>query len=76
MLGVVPLLFADNLGYSQISQADKLEISISKMNNKLSLKNVSKNIEIPVKHTLSDNDIEIMKSGGRLAYIKSRQNRR
>ena len=37
------------------------------------LKNLSKNIEIPLTHSLSESEIEELKAGGKLPNIKLRQ---
>jgi aconitate hydratase len=71
--GVVPLLFTDQSGYSQISQGDLLEIDLGDLQRSLSLKNITEDNEIPLKHILSEREIQTVKAGGKLAYIKKTQ---
>jgi len=37
------------------------------------MKNLTKNTEIELKHSLSGMDIELLKTGGKLPYIKEHQ---
>jgi aconitate hydratase len=74
--GIVPLVFTEDLDYSKISQGDALEIDISDLKRQLGLKNVTKDMKIQVKHTLSDREVEILRAGGKLAFIKRKQDRR
>lgn len=69
--GIVPLTFVNEADYDRIDQGDVLEIKLSQLNQTpLILKNVSQNIEIPVTHTLTDRDIDIIQAGGALAFAK------
>ena len=71
--GVLPLLFADQRGYSLISQGDLLEIDLTDLRKRLLLKNTTEDKEILIKHVLSEREIETVKAGGKLALIKRNQ---
>jgi len=40
---------------------------------KLTVKNASKNIQIPTQHPLNEREIAIIKAGGALAFAKANQ---
>ena len=68
--GIVPLTFKNPKDYNKIDQGDTLEIKFTDF-SKLTLVNQTKNIKIPVTHSMSDEDIEILKAGGKLNYTKA-----
>ena len=68
--GIIPLTFANSADYDKIDPDDELSLDAEDLESgELLLKNVTRGIEIPVKHTLSANEIERIKAGGSLAYI-------
>ena len=72
--GIVPLLFENKGDYDKIEQNDKLEIDLSTLEQgKVIAKNLTKGVEIPLVHTLSRRDIIILKAGGKLMYIRNKQ---
>ena len=74
--GIVPLTFVNEKDYDHIEQKDELEIDVTHLENKnLVLKDKTKGIEIPVTHTLSSRDVEMIKAGGALAYAKKKLHR-
>ena len=71
--GIVPLTFANKDDYNRIEQGDNFEIDLTTLQTgKVILKNLSKNIEIPLTHSLSETEIEVLKAGGKLSHIKQR----
>lgn len=69
--GIVPLTFKNKDDYNKVDQGDKFEIDLSTLNSrKVSLKISSKNLEIPLAHSLSETEIEVLKAGGKLPHIK------
>lgn len=68
--GIVPLTFKNPDDYDKIDEGDNLEISIGDLKGDCILKNLTKNLEIELEHTLSDMDAEILKCGGKLPWIK------
>lgn len=70
--GIVPLTFKNPQDYEKIEVGDQLTVTIGNLMGKIILKNVTKNIEIEVTHTLSESDAEILKMGGKLSWIKSK----
>ena len=71
--GILPLTFVNEADYDKIEANDTLELDTTHLDKKpLTLKNVTKGIDIPVTHSLTDRDLEIVKAGGTLAYVKSR----
>ena len=70
--GIVPLTFVNPDDYNRIDAGDKLSVEIGDLKGKVVLTNLTKNIEIPLNHTMSELDAEILKVGGKLPWIKSR----
>ena len=70
--GIVPLTFKNPTDYEKIEVGDELAVTIGDLKGKVILKNITKNIEIEVDHTLSESDAEILKMGGKLSWIKSK----
>lgn len=70
--GIVPLTFKNPQDYEKIEVGDQLTVTIGDLMGEIILKNVTKNIEIEVTHTLSESDAEILKLGGKLSWIKSK----
>jgi len=70
--GIVPLIFENKNDYEKIEQGDEIEIycrTDELKNNSVVMKNLSKNFEVNLRHNLSDKDIEILTSGGKLNFI-------
>jgi aconitate hydratase len=74
--GVIPLTFTNGQDYSGISQGDVLEVDIRNPEKELTVKNVTKGVEIKVTLSLSDREMKVLKAGGRLAFIRQKQERR
>jgi aconitate hydratase len=72
--GILPLTFANPADYDGIDQGDKLELDTKtlKEGETWTLKNVTKGKDIKVDCPLSQPDIDIVKAGGRLNWIKIR----
>lgn len=71
--GILPLTFVNEADYDKVEANDVLELDTSNLEQKpIMLKNVTKGIDIPMTHTLTSRDLEIVKAGGTLAYVKSR----
>jgi len=69
--GIVPLTFINKEDYNKFEQGDKLEIDLTTINSgKVTLRNLTKNSEISLTHSLSDIELEILKAGGKLTFIK------
>ena len=68
--GIVPLTFKDPTDYDNLSQGDKIRVEIGDLRGACVLKNLTKGITIELEHTLSPLDSEILKSGGKLPWIK------
>ncbi|MEG1066393.1 MAG: aconitase family protein, partial [Erysipelotrichaceae bacterium] len=74
--GILPVIFNDETAYDTIDQFD--ELVIDNLDNlsvdvDLQVKNITKNSTFSVKHNLTELDINIIKLGGLLNYIKSNQ---
>jgi len=72
--GIVPLTFKNTNDWNKIDQEDKLRIenvreSIKK-DNKLTVKNETKDFEFEVEHQLSGRQVEIMLVGGLINYFR------
>ena len=71
--GILPLTFANEGDYEKIDRDDQLEFRTEGLDSgSLVLKNLTKKIDIPVKHSLTARGLEIVRAGGTLAYVKSR----
>ena len=68
--GIVPVTFKDPTDYDNLSQGDKIRVEIGDLRGACVLKNLTKGITIELEHTLSPLDSEILKSGGKLPWIK------
>ncbi len=71
--GIVPLTFVNPDDYDKIEQGDKLSIDVTNLDsNQLVLRNETKGIDIPVTHSLSERDVEVLRAGGTLSYVRSK----
>ncbi len=76
--GILPLIFKNDKDYEKIEQGDELTIenatSISQ-SDEIVLKNLSQKIDIVLKHSLSERQVEIILAGGTLNYMKKKMNK-
>jgi len=70
--GIVPLTFKDPADYDSIDLADKLEVVIGELRDDVRLRNLTKGNEIELTHSLSQLDAEILKTGGKLPWVKAK----
>jgi len=70
--GILPLTFVDADDYDRVSQGDLLTLDVRDLKGNLNLVNVTTGEEIRVAHGLGDIELEILKWGGKLPYIKSK----
>jgi len=71
--GILPLTFVNEGDYNNVEQGDDLELDVTGLDGKsLILKNKTKGVDIEVKHPLVGRDIDIIKAGGSLGYVKAR----
>ena len=71
--GIVPLTFVNKEDYDKIDQGDMFEIDLSMLDSgKATLKNLTKNAEFELTHSLSQKDLEELKAGGKLTLIKQK----
>lgn len=68
--GIVPLTFKNPEDYDRVEPGDLLHVVIGDLKGEVVLKNVTRGIDIPLAHTLSKLDAEILKVGGKLPWIK------
>jgi len=68
--GIVPLTFKDPADYDRIEEGDNLVVEIGDLTGECVLKNLTKGFSIALEHTLSAMDAEILKTGGKLPWIK------
>ncbi len=71
--GIIPMLFDDPSTYEKIDQGDELEIEdlLEQIPTRTVLvKDKTKNFIFQVKLDLTDNEIEVVLSGGQLRYLK------
>ncbi len=71
---ILPLTFTHPGDYAKIEQGDVLELhdvgNRIQRGNDLTMRNVTKGVDIPVKHELSPRQVEILLDGGLLNYIR------
>lgn len=73
--GIIPMLFADPADYEGIDELDELEIEnlLEQISGrKVNVHNVTKNTYFDVILDLTDNEIDVVLSGGQLRYLKNR----
>ncbi len=71
--GLIPLMFINKEDYDDIQTGDKLrteKVRECLRDNVLKVENITRNRWYPVKHALSDRQLEILLAGGMLAYVK------
>lgn len=71
--GVIPMLFENPADYDKIDLLDELEIDnlLDQIpTREVVVKDVTKGFEFKVKLDLSDNEVEVVLSGGQLRYLK------
>lgn len=68
--GIVPLTFRNPEDYDRIESGDLLDVVIGDLKGEVLLKNITKGVDVPLTHTLSELDAEILKIGGKLPWIK------
>jgi aconitate hydratase len=70
--GILPLTFVDADDYDRVSQGDLLTLDVRDLKGNLNLVNVTTGEETRVAHSLGDIELEILKWGGKLPYIRSK----
>lgn len=70
--GILPLIFVNGEDHGKIEQGDQLEVDMEtvKEHEQTVVRNKTQNTTIPVLHTLTAEEITIIKKGGRLNWIK------
>lgn len=68
--GIVPLTFKNPEDYNQIDESDNLTIEIGDLTQNCVMKNLTKATTYELEHTLSPMDAQILKTGGKLPWIK------
>lgn len=71
--GILALTFKHPDDYHKIEQWDRVDIDLTGLaRNTLVVRNASKAMEIPVLHSLVGEELDVVKAGGKLAYVKRR----
>jgi aconitate hydratase len=70
--GIVPLTFKDPADYDSIDIGDTLEVVIGNLRDGVKLRNLTKVTETELTHSLSQLDAEILKTGGKLPWVKAK----
>jgi len=72
--GIMPLIFDNPDDYNNIEQGHKLKIDYSGIDGgKLTLENLTTGEKYPIHHDLGKKELEIIKTGGLLPWIKKKQ---
>lgn len=72
--GIVPLEFKNEADYNEVDPLDELVIDNIKealTKGSVKVKNISKNSEFEVLIDLTEKEIQVIKAGGRLNYLKN-----
>ena len=77
--GILPLEFVDPADYEKINAGDVLELEnlhahLKSGSHQLTIKNKTKNVEIPLKEDYTPRQREIVLAGGLLNYTKNKNN--
>jgi len=70
--GILPLTFVDGDDYSRISQGDVLSLDLRDLEKNLVVTNVTSGDKVRVIHGLGKLELDIVRMGGKLSYIRSR----
>jgi aconitate hydratase len=72
--GILPLEFVNKEDYDKIEQDDELRLEnlhhAIRNGEEVTVYNVTKDVKIPTKHTLSDRQVEVLLNGGIINYFK------
>ncbi|XHH07673.1 MAG: aconitate hydratase [Candidatus Bathyarchaeia archaeon] len=71
--GILPLTFVSKQDYDAINQGDMLELAVKELAENLTVKNKTKGTQIKVNLSLSNQEKEQIRAGGKLAVIKAKQ---
>ena len=73
--GIVPLLFDEAADYETVAEGDVLRIDFSALaeDAPVRVENCTKGTSFPAHHALSALDIDMLRAGGKLNYIKNKQ---
>jgi aconitate hydratase len=71
--GIVPLIFKNKEDYDKIEQGDELKIDLSTLESgDVKLTNKTKDMVIDLTHNMGAHELEVLKVGGKLPYIKKK----
>ena len=74
--GILPLTFTDEADYGKIDKLDRIEIESPELQlrsgSDITASNRTKGYEIKLRHDLSDRELEVLLSGGKLNYVRKR----
>jgi aconitate hydratase len=68
--GILPITFDDPADYDDIDQGDTLDIDVTDLASDLKVVNTTKGHAYSVSHSMSAQDMNVVKAGGKLAYVK------
>lgn len=68
--GILPFTFDKPADYDDIDQGDALEIDVTDLSSGLQVINTTKGHAYAVSHSMSEQDMDVVKAGGKLAYVK------
>jgi aconitate hydratase len=71
--GIVPLTFADKQDYESVAQGDVLRVDTKSLGRQLCVKNMTRKTEIQAELDLSDREKDVLRAGGKLAFVRRKQ---
>ena len=71
--GIVPLIFKEEKDYQLLEQGDEVEIELGDLGDRVTLINVTKKKEIPLKPLLDEREKMLVRNGGALPFVKGKR---
>ncbi|MGM0598230.1 MAG: aconitate hydratase [Candidatus Rifleibacteriota bacterium] len=69
--GILPITFKDPSDYAKIDLNDELNIKVESFDEQIEVENLTKGFSFYVEHSLSEQDKNIIKAGGKLPFTKN-----
>ncbi|HVP77122.1 MAG TPA: aconitate hydratase [Thermodesulfobacteriota bacterium] len=71
--GIVPLIFKEEKDYQLLEQGDEVEIELGDLGDRVTLINVTKKKEIPLRPLLDEREKMLVRNGGALPFVKGKR---
>ncbi len=71
--GILPLVFKEEKDYEALGQGDEIEIAVGDLRNGMTLINLTKKKEIPLRSLLDEREKTLVRIGGALPFVKGKK---